>query len=444
MAYIVNRTDGTVIATIADGTLDTTATSITLLGKGFNNYGEIVAENWVHMIEHFAAVTDPANALRGQLWFDTSIGEEKLKVNISPVGGSPDWIDIQGAIVSPTEPIEGFTVGTFWFEPNSNALSVSTDGTTFTSLKAVFAGPTQPAPPNDSGDLWYDETTKELKVFTEDIHGQSSVDEFDVVGPARYSSTEPVSDRLDGDFWWNSNTKQLFAFDAVEDEYRLVGPNTASGLSTGETNIVGDSFGGFPVLKVVIDDEIVGIWSRAVIDVTALSGPEQTELTGFAPTINRGLNLNQNVGPNDPTPLEPTLFTGSATEAFYADLAERYATDGPVESGDLVSLGGEAEVTKTTVEQDDNVFGVVSTNPGLKLNSTAGTDETHPYIALTGRVPCKVIGVVKKGQRLVSSHIPGVARATTQSNNTFAIFGRALETSSDEGIKLIEVTIGVK
>ena len=59
MAYIVNRRDGTVIATIADGTLDTKATSITLLGKGFNNYGEIIAEDYVHMIEHFAAVDTP-------------------------------------------------------------------------------------------------------------------------------------------------------------------------------------------------------------------------------------------------------------------------------------------------------------------------------------------------------------------------------------------------
>ena len=440
MAYIVNRRDGTVIATIADGTLDTKATSITLLGKGFNNYGEIIAEDYVHMIEHFAAVDAPPNALRGQLWFDTNAGEEKLKVNVSAVAGVPNWVDIQGAIISPTEPTSGFGVGTFWFDLNSNELSVSTNGTTFTSLKAVFAGPTQPAPPNDPGDLWYDETTKELKVFAEDIHGQLGTDDFDVVSPPRYSDIEPTTDRADGDFWWNSNTKQLFAFDAAETEYRLIGPSTVSGLSTGDTSIIGDTFGGIPVLKIIIDDEIIGIWSRQDIDVTSLTGPEQTELTGFSPKIFRGLTLNKNLGPSS----EQTLFGGPATEAFYADLAERYAVDGPVEAGDIVSIGGEAEVTKTTIDKDESIFGVVSTNPGLKLNAVAGNDETHPYIALVGRVPCKVVGPVKKGQRLVSSKLPGIARATKNTWNTPAIFGRALETNLDEEIKIIEVTIGVK
>ena len=232
-------------------------------------------------------------------------------------------------------------------------------------------------------------------------------------------------------------------FDAAETEYRLIGPSTVSGLSTGDTSIIGDTFGGIPVLKIIIDDEIIGIWSRQDIDVTSLTGPEQTELTGFSPKIFRGLTLNKNLGPSS----EQTLFGGPATEAFYADLAERYAVDGPVEAGDIVSIGGEAEVTKTTIDKDESIFGVVSTNPGLKLNAVAGNDETHPYIALIGRVPCKIIGAVNKGDRLVSSSIPGVARVVTPGEIMKvypAIFGRALETNLDEEIKIIEVTIGVK
>ncbi|KKK52705.1 hypothetical protein LCGC14_3102210, partial [marine sediment metagenome] len=83
MAYIVNKRDGTVVATVADGTIDTTSTSLTLLGKGFNNYGEIVAEDWVHLMEHFSNTTAPSNELRGQLWHDTTT--DKIKVNISNV-----------------------------------------------------------------------------------------------------------------------------------------------------------------------------------------------------------------------------------------------------------------------------------------------------------------------------------------------------------------------
>lgn len=447
MAYIVNKSDGSVIATIADGTIDTVSTSITLLGKGFNNYGEIVAENWVQMVENFASPdgtnVGPANALQGQLWYDTTnAGDERLKVNISATPGSPEWVKVDGAIISATQPTVDFGKGTFWFDTSTNSLNVSTDGSTFTSLKAVITSATTPTSV-DFGDLWYDTNTSELKVYSEDLHGQIGTDGFDVVGPPRYSSTEPATDRADGDFWWNSTTKQLYAFDSAESEYRLVGPATPSGITTGVTEIVGDVYGGTPVLKVVIDDEIVGIWSREEIDVTSLTPSEQAELTGFGPTIYRGLTLNSNAGPSS----ETTLFGGPATEAFYADLAERYAVDGPVEAGEIVSIGGEADVTKTIKARDFNVFGVVSTNPGLKLNSAAGNDMTHPYIALSGRVPCKVFGPVKKGDRLVSSGIPGVAQAIYSSEILElypAIIGRALETNADQETKIIEITVGVK
>ena len=112
MAYIVNKRDGTVVATVADGTIDTTSTSLTILGKGFNNYGEIVAEDWVHLMEHFANATAPTNELRGQLWFDTTTAI--VKVNLSNIQGSPEWVSISRAFISGTEPTTGFGIGGFW------------------------------------------------------------------------------------------------------------------------------------------------------------------------------------------------------------------------------------------------------------------------------------------------------------------------------------------
>ena len=132
---------------------------------------------------------------------------------------------------------------------------------------------------------------------------------------------------------------------------------------------------------------------------------------------------------------------GHEVEATYADLAERYAADVPYDMGTVLVFGGEAEVTACTMDTDVRVAGIVSVNPGLKLNSTAGNSETHPYIALKGRVPCKVIGPVKKGDLIVTSDTPGYARSCGGADMGHAVLGKALETNLTGGEKLIEVFV---
>ena len=132
---------------------------------------------------------------------------------------------------------------------------------------------------------------------------------------------------------------------------------------------------------------------------------------------------------------------GHEVEATYADLAERYASDAPYEPGTVVVFGGEAEVTTTTLDTDVSIAGVVSTNPALKLNSSAGNNQTHPYIALKGRVPCKVIGPVRKGELLVTSSTPGYARSCGKLDMGLAVFAKALENDLSEGEKIIEVAV---
>lgn len=140
------------------------------------------------------------------------------------------------------------------------------------------------------------------------------------------------------------------------------------------------------------------------------------------------------------------VFDGVAVAAQYADVAERYAVEGLVEPGDVVCLGGVKEIYKCGIERSEEVFGVISTNPAVRMNEGAGDDTTHPFVALTGRVPVKVFGKITKGQRLVSSKIPGVARAATRAElaNSLLIIGRALESSDVENVTLIEAVIGAK
>ena len=138
-----------------------------------------------------------------------------------------------------------------------------------------------------------------------------------------------------------------------------------------------------------------------------------------------------------------SLTAGSTLQSTYtADLAERYEADDNLEAGTVVAMGGTKEVTATTSENDENVFGVVSTDPAFIMNGKAGTDETHPLIAMTGRCPCKVVGKVNKGDRLVSSSTPGRARKADLTNDSvFAIIGRAIEAHDSDGEGTIEIAV---
>jgi len=127
---------------------------------------------------------------------------------------------------------------------------------------------------------------------------------------------------------------------------------------------------------------------------------------------------------------------GTATAAEYSDVAERFASDTAYEAGTVVALGGAAEITQVNEEASDEVFGVISSldQAAFKMNGGAGNDDTHPYIAMTGRVDVKVIGTVNKGDRLISASVPGYARAATKAECTaFNVIGRALTSKSEAG-----------
>lgn len=139
-----------------------------------------------------------------------------------------------------------------------------------------------------------------------------------------------------------------------------------------------------------------------------------------------------------------TLTGGSRLNATYADLAERFEADCVYEYGTVLELGGDKEVTLATDELSENIFGVVSDTAGYLMNSAAGSDETHPPIAMTGRVQVKVIGKVKKGERLVSAG-NGFARAAKQGEATsFNTVGRALEHKTSDGQGKVLAAVSAK
>jgi hypothetical protein len=136
------------------------------------------------------------------------------------------------------------------------------------------------------------------------------------------------------------------------------------------------------------------------------------------------------------------IMTGTATAARYADLAERYAADREYPVGTVVVFGGEKEITTTNTKMDTAVAGVISANPAFRMNCEAGEDSTHPYVALAGRVPCRVAGKIKKGNIMVTSGIPGVAVAAVGDIKVGSMIGKALEDYDSDHIGTIEVAVG--
>jgi hypothetical protein len=177
------------------------------------------------------------------------------------------------------------------------------------------------------------------------------------------------------------------------------------------------------------------------VTTTAISIRGDTGVPGVTVLTNLNANGVGNLGSS--TGYFNTVFA-TATTALYADVAERFAADTIYQPGTVVELGGTAEITKSIDELSDNVFGVISTRAAYLMNGGAGSDETHPPVAMTGRVPVRVTGMVRKGDRLVSAG-NGLARAALKGEaNAFNVIGRALEDRLESTEGMVEAIVTIK
>ncbi len=162
-------------------------------------------------------------------------------------------------------------------------------------------------------------------------------------------------------------------------------------------------------------------------------------LVSLASITKTGSNGVGNIGSS--TSVFDTVFA-KATSAQYADVAEKYLADQDYVPGTVVEIGGTAEVTETTAYASVCIAGVVSTDPALIMNSGAQGD--HPVaVALLGRVPCRVAGVIRRGDLLCSSTVPGHAVSMPADQyRPGAVIGKALADHDAAGSGMIEVLIG--
>ncbi len=238
---------------------------------------------------------------------------------------------------------------------------------------------------------------------------------------------------IDGDTV-TSNTSTLTVEDNIIELNRNVSSNAGmpsySGLKVNRGNA-----------STATEQDLFWVWDETFADDgTTIHGNAGGAWTAFKSTDVGGTEMSA------PTlvDIRANVVHALSTSAQYADLAERYETDMSLQVGEVVILGGEKEITRCDDEISDKVFGVVSESPAFLMNAEAGGNDTHPMIALKGRVKVKVKGTGQAGDRLVSAGNGEAKVADLDVCNHFNVLGRLINAKYNEETALTECVIGVK
>lgn len=452
MAYTINLTDGTIFATVADGTINTSSSMI-LVGKNYAGYGEFLNENVVHLLENGASSTAPGAPLIGQLWWDKAS-------NVMKVYNGTTFKTISSATSSTTAPSSNVP-GDLWWDTTNDQLKVY-NGSNFTLI-----GPASSAGQGTSGavvETITDNVSVDhvvIKMFVNDVivaivskdptfTPQVALPGFSTISPgmqlsstvsnAVFNGTATDSELLDG-----INSTQFLRSDENDTTIGSFSILNDTGLSVGadqDAKISVTSSTSEVIFQNQTQDANISIRvNDGGSTTTALFVNGSTSDVGVRGITNLNSNGVGNIG--SASSVFDTIYA-TATTALYADVAERFAADDVYSAGTVVEIGGTAEITIANTELSENVFGVISTKPAYLMNTAAGDNATHPPVALTGRVPVRVVGQVRKGDRLVAAG-NGLARAAQPDEITcFNVIGRALADKASNDENTIDAVVTIK
>jgi hypothetical protein len=258
------------------------------------------------------------------------------------------------------------------------------------------------------------------------------------------------------------NGSQLTGIDATSiqngtSNVRVIAPdgNVTVGIG-GTSNVLIVSSAGVEIAGNITGNNITGtLLTNAQPNITSVGTLTSVSVTGnvtggnlitaglvsLSSVTKTGTSGVGNIGESGST--FNTVFA-KATSAQYADVAERYQADADYPVGTVLVLGGSHEVTASTTSHDTAVAGVVSENPSYLMNAALQTANAVP-VALLGRVLCQVVGVIRRGDLLVTSSIPGTATALDRSQYLpGCVIGKALADYNSSGPGMIEIAVGVK
>lgn len=453
MAYTVNKTNSSATPnsyTVQDSILNT-QTDIPFVGKGYAGYGEVIAENFLHLLENFSNTTAPAKPIKGQLWFDESTGRLKVYNGTS-------FVPLGGAQYQSTQP-SGMVAGDIWVDSDTGQLYF------YNGTSSILVGPPS-ATGTTSGftfETVTDSTTASQNIVNLFSDGdriaiiskntftpQAAITGFSTVTKGinlnsslslKFTGTSTDSDKLGGvaaaDYLvGNANDTTSGTLGVLNDggltvgvdnDLRLLveaaGPTIQSTISDADITFkVND--GGTTTTVMTIDGATsrIGIGNTApttkldvtgTVNATAFTGPLTGNVTGdvtggtgsFTGLTITGTTISRTIRPS----VDATYDLGTssfgynvvyakATSAQYADLAENYDTDEQYPVGTVVMVGGNREVTASSFGK--RAIGVVSENPAYLMNSQG---KGQP-IALKGKVKVRVKGFIAKGDELIADN----------------------------------------
>ena len=542
MAYKINNTFGTLLVTLADGTIDVATTDLTLIGKGYAGFGERLNENLVKLLENFNNTSAPANKIQGQLWYDKT--NDQLNVytgsKFKPVGSTTNsataptnavtgdlWLDTTNVqlyiysgsawtLIGPTtvagsgvtqvvpETVKDNTganrsvlklvandavvgvVSNLAFTPSSTdtagaALATAGFATVAQGLQlsssvasAKFRGTATDsdalgsiAAANFLRSDEADTTTGRLTIQTDDgIRIGAGNDITMTMSSDDFTIAQTTQDK-DIIFTVNDGgvTKEVLRLDGSEGriEHLRVGDLTVDGTQTiintsklsVEDNIIElnrniSSNAGMPnytglkvnrgELSSATEQNLYWVWDETFADDgTTIHGNAGGAWTAF-----KASQTDTELEAPTLVDVRANIVHATSTAAQYADLAERYEADCETEVGDVVILGGHSEITKCKEELSDAVFGVISESPAFLMNAQAGNNESHPMVALKGRVLVKLTGSGKAGDRVVSAGNGEARVADLDECTAFNVLGRLIKDKYNKETALTECVIGVK
>ena len=494
MAYTVNKTNSSASPssyTVNDSVLNT-QTDLSFIGKGYAGYGEIVAENFLALLENFANTSAPAKPITGQLWYDTT--NAKLKV----YDGS--FKPTSGAVYQSSEP-SGQVAGDLWVDSDTGQLYFyngtgnilvgppSGSGNTNGFVYNTIADSTDT---NQSVTYWYNDGNL-IAIISEDtftpkvsISGFSTITKGITLSTAisdiRFAGTASDSDKLGGTeaanfMVSNANDTTTGTIGIVNDGGLTVGADSDFKLTVDSTggiisNVVSNTDitfkvndGGVTTTVMTIDgsESRIGIGTTSpstklevdgTVTATALAGALTGNVAGnltssgantMGTLVMSGNITSQNIIPAANTTydlgsssLGYNVVYAKATSAQYADLAEVYESDDTYDVGTVVIFGGDKEITLSKFSQDTRVAGVISENPAYLMNDKSAGQS----VALVGKVPVKVHGMIAKGDLLTTcGEHPGCAKKAMDPK-TGTIIGKALENYNSTEVGRIFVSVG--
>lgn len=511
--YVVTHTDGTVYTTLGAGVIDSKL-GISLIGSNYVGYGQLIANNFVRLLENQANDTPPSYPIAGQLWWNTTkqtlyyydgnkfkpCSSSELGVNppLSPLDGD-QWWDTTNDQLKVWDGAKWMLIGPGYVKGQGitgiETLQV-TDNASSQHLvaKLQLDGNVVAIISNDShftlsaniGGI--NDIKPGINLAANTVINGTSINALQLGGinSNDYVTKSAVSNTLLGSLvvqGLNGVTvgNLSIAADGLGNQH--IGSNSSINLSSGNATISVNSVAGTITVnkeptvptsvatKVYVDTATAATQGNAYAYVdssidTLVNGALLSTLHKVSKALDDDEDYHINTdakisfksdafNPVFDGKISPknhnTVDIGSSSKRFKtiycgtvnstsADLAEKYISDSEYEPGTVVVFGGDDEVTVSKRYCDHRIAGVVSTAPAYLMNEAS----SGVAVALTGKVPCNVVGPVRKGDILVNSSVPGVAIALGDHRHWVpgCVIGKSLMDDNNATVRTIMVSVG--